>query len=122
MSTTRLSFGAVLGTVQAAANTVTGALDAASAGVGMLSSFVTQAADNQRLRQIADKEDFIEDLIREKGQQRTESDVKIAKFTSKSGDHLAAYNNHYARFESLLRTQEELEVLSTQRANQPASK
>lgn len=111
MSTTRLSFGAVLGTVQATANTLTGALDAAAAGVGMLNSFVTQAADNQRLRQVADKEDFIEDLVREKAQQRTESDVKIAKFTSKSTGHLAAYNNHYARFESLLRTPEELEAI-----------
>ena len=111
MSTTRLSFGAVLGTVQATANTLTGALDAAAAGVGMLNSFVTQAADNQRLRQVADKEDFVEDLIREKGQQRTESDVKVAKFTSKSEGHKIAYAQHYARFEALLRTPEELEAI-----------
>lgn len=121
MSTTRLSFSAVLGTVQATANTVTGALDAAAAGVGMLNSFVTQAADNQRLRQIADKEDFIEDLIREKGQQRTESDVKIAKFTSKSPDHLTAYKSHYSRFEKLLRTAEDLEELNNHRAEHNAS-
>lgn len=115
MSTTRLSFGAVLGSVQSAANTMTGALEAASAGIGMLNSFVTQAADNQRIRQVADKEDFVEDLIREKGQQRTESDVKVAKFTSKSEGHLKAYNSHYARFESLLRTPEELEQLAAHR-------
>lgn len=115
MSTTRLSLSAVLGSVHSMANTVTGAFDAASAGVGMLNSFVTQAADNQRLRQIADKEDFIEDLIREKAQQRTESDVKVAKFTAKSAGHKEAYSNHYARFESLLRTPEDLEELNAQR-------
>lgn len=120
MSTTRLSFSAVLGTVQATANTVTGALDAAAAGVGMLNSFVTQAADNQRLRQLADKEDFLEDLIREKAQQRTESDVKIDKFTSKSSGHKAAYTSHYSRFEKLLRTPEDLEELNNHRAEHAA--
>lgn len=114
MSTTRLSLSAVLGSVHSMANTVTGAFDAASAGVGMLNSFVTQAADNQRLRQIADKEDFIEDLIREKAIQRTESDVKIDQFTSKSEGHKIAYGNHYHRFASLLRTAEDLEAIKAQ--------
>lgn len=111
MSTTRLSFSAVLGTVQATANTVTGALDAAAAGVGMLNSFVTQAADNQRLRQIADKEDFIENLVSEKAQQRTEQQAKIATFKAKSPGHAEAYDTAYARFSNLLRSPEDLESI-----------
>lgn len=103
MSTTRLSFSAVLGTVQATANTVTGALDAAAAGVGMLNSFVTQAADNQRIRQLADKEDFVENLIMEKAQQRAESYLKADKFAAKSDSHKQHYNSAYAAFETILR-------------------
>lgn len=111
MSTTRLSFGAVLGTVQSAANAVTGALDAASAGVGMLNSFVTQAADNQRVRQIADKEDFVENLIMEKAEQRATAYLKVEKFVSKSADHAKHYQGAYERFTQLLRSAEELEAL-----------
>ncbi len=103
MSSTRLSFGAVLGTVQATANTVTGALDAAAAGIGMLNSFVTQAADNQRIRQIADKEDFIEGLIMEKAEQRATAHLKADKFCNKSADHARHYNDAYNAFEKLLR-------------------
>lgn len=116
MSTTRLSFGAVLGTIQATANTLTGALDAAAAGVGMLNGFVTQAADNQRIRQIADKEDFVENLIMEKAQQATEAVIKAHKFCTKSKEHAEAYNDKYARFTSLLRTPEEIAEM----AGQPA--
>lgn len=107
MSTTRLSFGAVLGTIQATANTVTGALDAASAGVGMLNSFVTQAADNQRIRQVADKEDFIENLIMEKAQQRSESYLKVEKFCSKSESHAKHYASAYKSFTTLIRGDKE---------------
>lgn len=104
---TRLTFGAVLGSVQSAANTVTGALDAASAGIGMLNSFVTQAADNQKIRQIADKEDFIETLIMEKAEQRATAHLKADKFCSKSADHSKHYNSAYSAYEKLLRGTEE---------------
>lgn len=103
MSTTRLSFGAVLGTVQSAATTVTTALDAATSAVGMASAFVTQAADNQRLRQIADKEDFIENLIMEKAEQRATAHLKAEKFISKSADHAKHYEQSYKTFTKLLR-------------------
>lgn len=113
MSTTRLSFGAVLGTVQSTANAVTGALDAASAGIGMLNSFVTQAADNQRIRQVADKEDFVEALIMEKAEQRATAYLKVEKFVSKSPDHAKHYQGAYERFTQLLRSPEDLEQLKS---------
>ncbi len=105
MSTTRLSFSAVLGTVHSAATTVTTVLDTTAVAVGMATSFVTQAADNQRLRQIADKEDFIENLISEKAIQRTEALVKVHAFKSKSSGHAEAYDAAYAKFTELLRTE-----------------
>ncbi len=111
MSTTRLSFGAVLGTVQSAATTVTATLDTVSTAVGMATSFVSQAADNQRLRQIADKEDFIEALIMEKAEQRATAHLKAEKFCGKSTEHAKHYGEAYKRYESLLRTPEDLEKM-----------
>ena len=105
MSTSRLTFGAILSTVQTTANTVTNVLDAANAGVGMLNAYVTQAADNQRIRQIADKETFIEDLIREKAMQQATQTIKINKFTSQSAEQSKAYEDAYETYQSLLRTE-----------------
>lgn len=110
MSTTRLSFGAVLGTVQSAATTLTSTLDTVTTAVGMATSFVSQAADNQRLRQIADKEDFVENLIMEKAEQRTLSNLKVEKLISKSADHAKHYSAAYAKFTKLLRDPKELEA------------
>ena len=109
MSTTRLSFGAVLGTVQSAATTVTTTLDTVAVAVGMATTFVTQAADNQRLRQIADKEDFVENLIMEKAEQRAISHLKAEKFVAKSSDHNRLYSAAYTKFTKLLRDPKELE-------------
>lgn len=113
MSTTRLSFGAVLGTVQSAATSLTATLDTVSTAVGMATSFVTQAADNQRYRQIADKEDFIENLIMEKSEQRSIANLKVEKFVQKSPDHAKHYKAAYDKFTKLLRTPEELEEATT---------
>lgn len=105
MSTSRLTFGAILSTVQTTANTVTNVLDAGNAAVGMLNAYVTQAADNQRIRQIADKETFIEDLIREKAMQQATQTLKINKFTSQSTEQSEAYEAAYATYQKLLRTE-----------------
>jgi hypothetical protein len=100
---TRLTFGALLNTVQATANTVTSTLDAANTGVGMLTSFVTAAADNQRIRQVADKEVFIETLIQEKSFEQAQAKLKVQKFCLQSADHAQFYEQSYNTFTSLLR-------------------
>lgn len=100
---TRLTFGALLNTVQATANTVTSTLDAANTGVGMLTSFVTAAADNQRIRQVADKEVFIETLIQEKSFEQAQAKLKVQKFCLQSADHAQFYEASYDVFTKLLR-------------------
>ena len=113
MSTTRMSFGAVLGSVQSAATTITSTLDAATGAVGMLTAFVGKASDEQRIRHIADKEDFIENLIMERAEMRSVANLKAEKFVSKSADHAKHFKAAYDRFESLLRTPEELEKMQS---------
>ena len=110
MSTTRMSFGAVLGSVQSAATTITSTLDAATGAVGMLTAFVSKASDEQRVRHVADKEDFVENLIMERAEMRSIACLKAEKFITKSADHAKHYGAAYAAFEQLLRTPEELEA------------
>ena len=109
MSTTRMSFGAVLGSVQSAATTITSTLDAATGAVGMLTAFVSKASDEQRIRHVADKEDFIENLVLERAEMRSIANIKAEKFMAKSGDHTKHFKSAYDRFSELLRTPEELE-------------
>lgn len=103
MTTSRLAFGSILGTVQSAATTVTTSLDTVSTAVGMATAFVNQAADNQRIRQIADKEDFLESLIMEKAEQRATAHLKAQSFMAKSEQHRETYKSAYETYTKLLR-------------------
>lgn len=107
MSTSRMTLGAVLSTVQSTANTLTNTLDAANSAVGMLNTFVNSAAENQRIRAIADKETFIEDLIREKSFEEAQSGLKVEKFIAQSSAHRTHYQGAYDKFTELLRRSEE---------------
>lgn len=103
MSTSRITFGAVLNTVQASATMVTNSLDAVNSCVGMATTFIQGAADNQRIRAIADKETFIEDLIREKSYEQAHSSLKVNKFITQSTDHKEFYSSAYTKYTTLLR-------------------
>lgn len=103
MSTSRITFGAVLSTIQSSANTVTNSLDAVNTAIGMATAFVTSAADNQRIRTIADKETFIEDLIREKAFEQSASSLKVTKFMAQSAEHAEFYTSAYNKYATLLR-------------------
>lgn len=112
MSTTRMSFGAVLGSIQSAATTVTSTLDAATGAVGMLTAFVGKAADEQRIRHVVDKEDFIENLIHERTEINAVAALKLEKFISKSPDHAKHAKRAYDKYTALLRTPEEIEAMA----------
>lgn len=103
MSTTRLTFGAILNTVSSTANTVTAVLDAANQGATMLTSYVSEAAHNQRIRQIADREDFVEGLIKEKAEQRATANLKFEKFAQQSESHSKQLEESYNLYTALLR-------------------
>ena len=107
MSTSRITFGAVLDTVQTTATTVTNVLDAANSSIGMVNTFITSAAENQKIRAIADKETFIEDLIREKAFEQSASTLRVNSFMSQSAEHKNAFQNAYNTYSTLLRPQAE---------------
>lgn len=103
MASSRLTFGAILQTVSTTANTVTATLDAANKGVGILTAFVDKASTEQRIRHIADKEVFIENLVQEKAEERAIANIKIEKFIAQSAEHHKHYSSAYEKFTELLR-------------------
>ena len=103
MSTARLTLGSILSTVNTTATTVTSTLDAAGKAVGMLNAYVENAAAHQKARIAVDNEDFIESLIREKSQERTESTLRVQKYISQSPEHAKAYQEAYETYSKLLR-------------------
>ena len=105
MSTARLTLGSVLSTVNTTATTVTSTLDAASKAVGMLNAYVENAASHQKARIAIDNEDFIESLVREKAQERTESTLRVQKYIGQSPEHAKAYQEAYETYSKLLRPQ-----------------
>ena len=103
MASSRLTFGAILQTVSTTANTVTATLDAANKSVGILTAFVDKASTEQRIRHIADKEVFIENLVQEKAEERAIANIKIEKFIAQSAEHRKHYQGAYEKFTELLR-------------------
>lgn len=103
MATARLTLGSILSTVNTTATTVTSTVDAAGKAVGMLNAYVENAASHQKARIAVDNEDFIENLIREKAQERTESTLRVQKYINQSQEHAKAYQEAYETYSKLLR-------------------
>ena len=106
MSTARLTLGSILSTVNTTANTVTSTLDAVSSGIGMLNAYIDNAASHQKARIAVDNEDFIESLVREKAQERTESTLRVQKYINQSQEHAKAYQAACETYSKLLRPQQ----------------
>lgn len=103
MSTTRLTFGAVLDTVNTTATVISSTLNAIGGASNILGSFVTKAAAEQVIRHKADNESFVERLINEKAQERALANIAVTQFCAKSTEHAAHYEAAYDTFTTLLR-------------------
>lgn len=103
MATSRLTFGAILSTVQTTAATLTSTLEAANQGVGMLTAFVEEAAHNQKSRQIANRESFIVNLINEKTIEDSQALLTVDKFIAQSDRHRELFEQRHDVYSKLLR-------------------
>lgn len=98
----RMTLGAALGTVTTAANTLSATFDAANKGIGMINTFVSDAAENQRLRSIANKERFTEQLIEDFAMEDALRAIKIDDFCA-DADKKRHFEERYYVYEALLR-------------------
>lgn len=103
MATSRLTFGAILSTVQTTASTITATLEAANQGVGMLTTFVEEAAHNQKFRQTANREAFIVNLINEKTIEDAQALLVVDKFIAQSDRHRELFEKRHDVYTKLLR-------------------
>ena len=95
-ATARMTIGALFGTVTNAAGAVSSTIDAVSAGVGMLETFVDNAALQQRKRMAADIVDLDQRIAVEKGEQMAQREVDTLKFCSQSDFHKESFDRNYA--------------------------
>lgn len=79
-STTRLTFGAILGTVNTTATTISASIGTVGDAVGMLNSYVEKAAREQKIRHKADTNEFKNRLINELSMQRAVQERQVIEF------------------------------------------
>jgi hypothetical protein len=99
---TRMTLGALLGSITTAANTITSTFDAANKGIGMLNRTVSDASDRQNLRSKVDAHTYKTTLIREKAQEETLANLKIAEFINTSPQHELFYKDSFNTLTELL--------------------
>lgn len=92
---TRVTLGALLGTVATTANTVTATFDALNKAIGMGNTAVSAAAARQKLRVAVDEHTYKTTLIREKAQEETEAKLKVVEYCAKSKDHADLYKSSF---------------------------
>ncbi|AWN06267.1 hypothetical protein [Erwinia phage phiEaP8] len=103
MSTTRLTFGAALSTVTDTLNVVSTVANVATKSVGMLDTFVTQAAKDQQIRMKLNSASKIETMIEETALADTERQKKILSFCADEQTK-ELYQSNEKRLRALLET------------------
>lgn len=101
MATTRHALGSVLGTVVTTAETLNGALNAASRGIGMLNAFVEKAATEQEGRHKNDAALFKTQLVIEGAQAEAEMNMEVVRYCKKSSEHAQLFSKSYEKFAKL---------------------
>lgn len=102
MSTARMTFGTVLSTVSASAQAITTTVNVATKAVGMLDTYVSDAAEKQALRSLVDMEQFEVRLQEEISMEDTERQLKIDEFIGQSNRHQELYQANFDRIGQLL--------------------
>lgn len=104
MANTRMTLGAVLGSVQEAATSVSATFNTVTKGVNMLNRYVSDAAEKQQVRSVIDMHDFKEKLVEEKAMEETMRKKQILEFTNQSEINKELYQASYNRLQELLKT------------------
>jgi hypothetical protein len=102
MATSRITFGAVLGTIGDAAGTVSTVLNTVTTSVSMLGKFVDDAKEQQRIRSIVNMDSFGEVLAEESAMAEATRKSDILAFCKKSPEHQELFNVGYNRVKALL--------------------
>lgn len=97
LANSRATFGALLGSVQTSALTVTNTLNAVNDGVGMLNKIISDAAVRQEIRSKADMLGYQEATILNKAQEMAEVTMQAQAYVDKSAEHATAYQSAHQK-------------------------
>lgn len=95
-ATTRMTIGSILGTVQNAATAVSTTLETATVSVGMLHTYVSDAAHKQQIRSVAERDSFGVQVAEELAMAEAVRKDEVRKFCN-TETRQADYNEAYTR-------------------------
>ena len=101
-ATTRMTFGTILGTVQDAATTVATTFQTATTAVGMLHTYVEDAALKQQIRSVAERDSFGVQVAEELSMAEAVRKDEVRKFCNteaRQTDYNTAYERIFAKIE-----------------------
>lgn len=97
MANARLAIGSLFGAVVAVADTTTGTLNTVSKSVGMLETFVDDAARDQKDRSAANAEMSMQKISEDLALEMSEREQMVLKYTSQSAAHAESFKSNYDR-------------------------
>ena len=93
MASTRMAFGAVLGTITDTATAVSDLVTTLGDGIGMLHATVHHASNHQKQRHVADNVMFREELITESTMRIAQSGAVALEFCRQSEDNAKLFDD-----------------------------
>jgi len=95
MSTTRMSLGALLGTITTAANTATSIIQTTANVVQMGDNYISTRLKEQQLQEKLESRDFGRRLVERIATERTERGLELAKYTAQSPSHQRLFDSNF---------------------------
>ena len=103
VNTTKLTFGALLGTVTTAAAAVNTTLGAVTDGADMVGNAIRKMKQEQLITNKGDLEMFKELYIAQSSQRHAAQLLEVQEFRKKSKDHADAFDQTYAKLTEALK-------------------
>lgn len=103
MATTRLTLGAVLGTISSTAHTVTGSVEMVNQFVNMGQNRVSHMADEQKLKLTLERESLIKVALANHAMSLTSHHEEVAKFRNATAERATHFDQAYARGAEVLK-------------------
>jgi hypothetical protein len=104
MGTSRIALGAVFGTINEAATSVSSLFGTATKSINMLNKYVSDVSERQALRSIVDTHSYKKSLIEEKTMETTMRKLEVKSFCAQSPHHAELYQATYDEFAALFET------------------
>ena len=102
-TTTRATFGSILGTVTTTATAATNLIGTVSSVIDIGASYVDDFKTEQALRSKANKYHVANKVAISVAQELAQMDMQVEEFCQLSEKHAASYNAHYSNLTNLLK-------------------